>query len=61
MVHAETLNLMQWNQDSSQKQFVLFLEWQCEAVDDAAQDLEQLCDSVEALGFIDELEKHIVD
>ena len=52
---------MQWNQDSSQKQFVLFLEWQCEAVDDAAQDLEQLCDSVEALGFIDELEKHIVD
>lgn len=61
MVHAQTFDLMQRKQHSGEEKFVLFFEWQCEAIDYGTQNLEQLCNAVEALGLVCELEEHVID
>jgi hypothetical protein len=61
VVHAQTLDLVQWDKNSGQEQFVFFLEGQRETVDDTAQNLEQLSDTVESLCLVDELEEDIVN
>jgi hypothetical protein len=61
MVHTQTLDFMQWNQDSGEEQLMFFLERQRETIDDRSQDLKKLSDAIESLCFIDELEEHIVD
>lgn len=61
MVHAQALDLVQRDQHSRQEQLVLFLERKGEAVDDGAQDFEQLGDTIKTLGLIDELEEDIID
>jgi len=61
MIHAETLDLVERNQNSCQEEFVLFLKRQGETVDDGSQDFQQLCDTIEPLGFIGELEEDVVD
>lgn len=61
MVHAQTLDLVQWDKHSGQEQFVFLLEGQRETVDDTAQNLEQLSDTVESLCLVDELEEDIVN
>ena len=40
---------------------MFFFEWQSKPVDDGAQYLKKLRDSVEAFGLINELEEDIVD
>lgn len=61
VVHGQTLDLVKGNEDACEEKFVLLLEWQGEAVDNGAQNLKQLGNSVKALSFINELEKDIVD
>jgi len=61
MVHTQTLDFMQRNQDSCEEQLMFFLERQRETIDDRSQDLKKLCDAIESLCFIDELEEHVVD
>lgn len=61
VVHAQTFDLVERDQDTSQKELVLFLERQSEAVYNGSQDLEKLSDTIEPLGFVYELEEHIVD
>lgn len=52
---------MQRNQYSCEEQFVFFFERKSKSVDYGAKDFQQLCNSVEPLCFVDELEKDIVD
>jgi len=40
---------------------MLFLEWQCETIDNRAENLQELGDAVEAFCFVDELEEDVVD
>ncbi len=61
MIHAETFDLVQRNQDSRKEEFVLFLQRQSETVDYRAQDLEKLRDAVESLCLVDELKEDVVD
>lgn len=61
MVHAKTLGFMKRNQHAGKEKFVLFLQRQCESVDNGPENLKQLCDAVETLGFVGELEEDIVD
>ena len=61
MVHAKTLDLVQWNQDPRQEKFVLFLKRQCKPIDNGSQDFQQLRDSIKPLSLIGELEENIVD
>lgn len=61
MVHAEALDLMERNQDSCQEELVLLLERQGETINDRAQNFQQLCNTIEAFGFIGELEKDVID
>jgi hypothetical protein len=61
VIHAETLHFVHREEDSSQEELVLLLERQGEAVDNGAQNLQQLSDTVVALCLIHELEEDIVD
>mmetsp|Transcript_118593 Transcript_118593/g.342948 ORF Transcript_118593/g.342948 Transcript_118593/m.342948 type:complete len:453 (+) Transcript_118593:216-1574(+) len=58
---CERLHLVQRDQRLDQKVLVLVLERQGEAVDDGAQDLEQLTDAVLGLAFVDDLEEDVLD
>jgi len=44
-----------------EEKLVLFFQWQSESVDDGSQYFEQFGNTVEALGFINELEEDVVD
>ena len=61
MVHAKTLDLVQWNQDPRQEKFVLFLKRQCKPIDDGSQDFQQLRNSIKPLSLIGELEENVVN
>ena len=61
MVHAKTLNFVQRDKHSRQKQLVFFFKRQCETIDDAAQNLEELCNAVEALRLVYKLEEDVVN
>ena len=61
VIHAQALDFVQRYQDSGEKELVLLFEGQCKAVDDRSEDFQQLGDTVEPFGLIDELEEHIVD
>lgn len=61
MVHAQTLDLVQRNQNPSQEQLVFLLERQCKAINDRSQDLQQLCNSIEPFRLVGELEEDVVD
>ena len=52
MIQREAFDLVQRQQDSTEERLVLLLEREGEAVDDRAEDLEQLGDAVVALGVI---------
>ena len=52
MVQREAFDLVQGQQHSAEERLVLLLEGQREAVDDRAEDLEQLGDAVVALGVV---------
>ena len=52
---------MQRDEHPLQEELVLLFEGNGEAVDDAAQDLEQLGDAVELLELVDEAEEDVVD
>ncbi len=59
MVEGEATDFMQRNQNLAQELLVFRLERQREAVDNAAQDLQQLAHPVEVFGFIDEPRRSI--
>jgi hypothetical protein len=40
---------------------VLFFQRQCKPVDNGAKNFKQLCNAIEALCFIDELEEDVID
>lgn len=61
MIHAQTFHLVQWYQDPCQEELMFFFQWQGEAVDNGTQNLEQLSNTIEAFGLINELEEDIVD
>jgi hypothetical protein len=61
VIHAQALDLVQRKQDTSEEQLVLLLEGKRETVDDRTQDLQELGNTVESLGFVGELEKDIID
>mmetsp|Transcript_101351 Transcript_101351/g.205712 ORF Transcript_101351/g.205712 Transcript_101351/m.205712 type:complete len:292 (+) Transcript_101351:49-924(+) len=58
---CEGLDLVQRDQSLDQEVLVLILEGQSEAVDDAAQNLEQFADTVVDLALVDDLEEHVLD
>ncbi|GIX65866.1 FAD-binding oxidoreductase [Babesia caballi] len=61
VVAAHGPRLVQRNQGLFQVDLVLLLQGHGEAVDDAAQNLEQLRDAVGVLGLVDEAGEHVVD
>ena len=61
VVHTEALDLVQGDEHSRQEQLVFFLERQCEAVDDRAEYLEKLCNTIEPFRLVYELEEDIID
>ena len=60
MIHAETLHLVKRKKHASEKELMLFLQRQSKAVDDRAKNFEQLCNAIEPLCFIDELEEDVI-
>ena len=52
---------MKRDENASKEKLVFLLERKGEAVDDGAQDLEQLGDAVESFGLVYELEEDVVD
>ena len=54
LVLHQRFGLVQWDQHLGQELPMLWLEWQGKAVDDAAQNLQQLCNTVELLSLVDE-------
>jgi len=52
---------VEWDEDASKEDLVLFLERECKTVDDGSQDFEQLGDTIVALSLINELEENVVD
>ena len=52
---------MEWDKHAGQEQLVFFLERQCEAVDDRAEYLEKLCNTIEPFRLVYELEEDIID
>lgn len=61
MVHAQTLDLVQWYQYPGQECLVLLLQRKGEAVDDGAENLEEFGNSIETLRLVGELEEDVVD
>ena len=61
MVHGDTLGLVQRQECSLEENFVLLLERQREAVDDAPENFEEFRDAVMTFGLIDEPEEYVVD
>lgn len=61
MIHAQTLDLVQRNQDSSEEKLVLLLQGQSEPVDDRPKNFEELSNAIESLGLVNELEEDVVD
>ena len=61
VVQRQALDLVQRKQDLDQKLLVLHLERQGKAVDDAAEDLQQLAHSVKVLRLVDEAQENVVD
>lgn len=49
VVQAQTLGAVKGHQSATQERDMLLLQWQGKAIDDGAQDLQQLCDAVVAL------------
>ena len=52
---------MQRNENSSEEQFVFFLQRQRETVDDRPKDLQKFRNAIESFGLVDELKENIVD
>ena len=52
---------MQWQEDLQQENFVLLLEREGEAVDDGAEDLQQLGDPVVPFRLVDKVVEDVVD
>jgi hypothetical protein len=52
---------VQREQDSCQEELVFFLQGESETVNDGTQNLQQLSDAIESLGFVGELEEDVVD
>lgn len=50
---------MEWDKDASQKRFVFLFERKCKTIDDRAEDLQELCDSIMPLCLIDKMVKDI--
>jgi hypothetical protein len=61
VVEGERLGLVERDEDAGEERLVLLLERECKAVDDGAEDLEQLGDAVVALRLVDKLEENVVD
>ena len=61
MIHAQTLDFVQGNEDPGEEKFVLLLQWQRETIDNGAENLEKFGDAVEPLRLINELEEDVVD
>lgn len=61
VIHAEALDFVKWNQHTREEQFVFFLKWESETVDDGAEYLQQFGNSIESFRFVNKLEKYVVD
>jgi hypothetical protein len=61
VIHAQTLHLMQRNQDASQEQFMLLLQRQRKAVDDRSHDFQQFCNPVKPFSLVGELKENIIN
>eukprot|EP00050_Salpingoeca_kvevrii_P003372 m.223265 g.223265 ORF g.223265 m.223265 type:complete len:608 (-) comp10822_c3_seq1:2384-4207(-) len=61
VVHAHALDLVQRQQYLDEKALVLILEGKGKAVDDAAENLEELGDAVVVARLVDKLEEDVVD
>mmetsp|Transcript_36944 Transcript_36944/g.117572 ORF Transcript_36944/g.117572 Transcript_36944/m.117572 type:complete len:234 (-) Transcript_36944:494-1195(-) len=57
----QRLHLVQGNQGADEEVLVLLLEGQCEPVDDATEDLQQLPNTVVHLTLVDHLEERMLD
>jgi hypothetical protein len=61
VIHAQALHLVHGEKNASQEELMFLLERQGEAVDDRAQNLQQLGDSVVSFRLVHELEENVVD
>ncbi len=59
--HCDMAHLVQGEEHLDEELLVLVLEREREAVDDGAENLEQLRDAIVAVGFVDEAEENVVD
>ena len=56
-----SFGFVQGDESTLQEAQVLFLQWYCETIDDAAEDLKQLSDPVVPLRLVDEAEEHVAN
>jgi hypothetical protein len=61
MIHTQTLDFVKRNENSSEEQFMLFFQRQCEAVDNRSKDLQKFCNAIESFSLVNELKENIVD
>lgn len=61
MIHGHTIGLVKGNQETDKKQLVLFLQWQCKAIDYAPENFQHLCNSITPLCLKNELVEDIID
>lgn len=61
MVHTQGLDLVKWKQDTDEKHLVLFLKGQGKAIDDAAEDLQELGNPIVMFSLINEPVEDVVD
>lgn len=61
MVHTQALDLVQRYQHPRQEELVFLFQRKRKTVDDRPENFEKFSNTVEPFGFVDELEKYIVD
>ena len=59
MIKRQALDFVKWNKDSSQERLVFLFQRERKTIDDRTKDLQELCDSIVPLRFIDEIVKDI--
>lgn len=61
MIHAQTLDLVEGDQNAGKEQLMFLLKRERESVDDGSENLQKFGNAIEPLRFIYELEEDIVD
>ena len=61
MIERQALHLVQRDEHTSEEDFMLFLQWCSETIDNRPENLKQLRNTVMPLRLVNKLEEHVVD